>query len=90
MVVKKEIPYIYILGTTDAKVPDTGVGILPRSWIIWSAKERFEWKFEEVIFKLILVTDGSSTSCEISLRWILLELAYDKSLFYQKFFTCTE
>ena len=39
----------------------------------------FENNFREIIFKLILVIDGLGISREIALRWMLLDLADDKS-----------
>ena len=39
---------------------------------------RLELNFRSVSFKLILVTDGWGISCEITLRWILLDLTDDK------------
>ena len=44
---------------------------------------KFEWNFWEVIFKLILVIDGCGSSCEITLRWLALNLTDDKSTLVQ-------
>ena len=40
---------------------------------------RFESNFRQVIFKQILGIGGLGISCEIALRWMLLDLTDDKS-----------
>ena len=37
------------------------------------APGKFDWKFRCVIFKQILVIDGSGIACEIALIWMLLD-----------------
>ena len=51
---------------------------------------RFQWNFKQVIFKLILVIDGWSSSCEIVLRWMLLDLTDDKSTLVQVMAWCRQ
>ena len=51
-----------------------------KSWCINSlAPGRYKWTFRQVIFKLISVIGGWGNSCEIVIRWMLLELTEDKS-----------
>ena len=51
---------------------------------------RFWWHFRWVIFKLILVIDGCVISCEIVVRWMLLDLTYDKSTLVQVMAWCCQ
>ena len=41
------------------------------------APGRFEWNFEWVVFKLILMNEGLCISCEIALKWSSLGLTDD-------------
>ena len=47
------------------------------------APGKFEQNFNQVIFKLISVTDGWGISCKITLRWMPLDLTDDKSTLVQ-------
>ena len=58
-------------------------------YIDWAPWE-FEWSFRQVIFKLISVTDGWGISCEIGLRWMLLDLTDDKSILVQVMAWCRQ
>ena len=49
---------------------------------------RFEWNSRSVIFKLILVITGWSISCEIVIKWMSLDLTYDKSTLVQIMACC--
>ena len=50
----------------------------------------FEQNFRSMIFKLILVIDGSCVSCEIAVRWISLDFTDDKSTLVQVMAWCRE
>ena len=39
----------------------------------------FECNFKYIIFRLILTINGRDCSCEIALRWLLLDITYDDS-----------
>ena len=52
------------------------------------ANMRSEWDFRWVIFKLILMIDGWSISCEIILRWMSLDLTDEKSTLVQVMAWC--
>ena len=43
------------------------------------ATGRFEWDFRKVIFTLALVADGWGSACEITLKWILMDVTDDQS-----------
>ena len=47
------------------------------------APRRIEWNFRKLIFRLNLLIDGSCISCEISLRWMSLDLTDDQSTLVQ-------
>ena len=47
------------------------------------------WKFRQVIFKLILVNNGGVVSCEITLRWMPLDLT-DKLKLVQVMVWCRQ
>ena len=47
------------------------------------APGKFEWNFKNVIFKQILVIDGSGISCEIALIWMSLDFTDDQSALVQ-------
>ena len=51
---------------------------------------RFKRNFREVIFKLILVTDGWGVSYKIALRWMPLDLTDDKSTLVQLMAWCRQ
>ena len=53
-----------------------------------SARGRFELNFRWVMLKIILVIDGWGISCEITLRWMSLDLSYDKSTLIQVMAWC--
>ena len=56
----------------------TPYGITRPQWVNLLPPVRFEWNLRKVIFKLLLVIDGSGTSCEIAIRWMPLCLTHDK------------
>ena len=49
---------------------------------------KFEWNVTQVILKLIFVIDGWGISCEIALKWLLLDLIDDKSTLFQVMAWC--
>ena len=49
---------------------------------------RFQWNFRNIIFKLILVTDGCDISSKIALRWTSLDHSDDKSTLVQVMAWC--
>ena len=69
------------------------------SWnIMASASDRlthwplgdFDKKFRQIIFKLILVIEGWSISCEIAIRWMPLDLTDDESTLVQVMAWCRQ
>ena len=52
------------------------------------APGKFVWNFRWVNFKLNLVINGWDIFCEIPLRWMSLDLAYDKSTLVQVMAWC--
>ena len=54
------------------------------------APGKFEWHFRYLIFQIISVTDGWGISCELSLRWISLDLTDDKSTLVQVMAWCRQ
>ena len=49
---------------------------------------KFEWNFRHVIFKKILVIDGSDIFCEIALIWMSLDFTGDRSILVQVMTWC--
>ena len=47
-----------------------------------------EWKFRYLIFQIISVTDGWAMSCELTHRWLSLDLNDDKSTLVQVMVWC--
>ena len=54
------------------------------------APGRFEWNFRFVIFKRILLIDGSGISCEIALIWMALNFTDDHSTLFQVMAWCRQ
>ena len=52
--------------------------------------EKFAWNFRQVIFKQILVIDGSGISCENALIWMSLDSTDDQSTFVQVMAWCRQ
>ena len=60
-------------------------------WLINSlAPGSFVQNFRLVIFKLILMTGGWGNSCKIALRWMPLDLTFDKSTLLQVMAWCRQ
>ena len=47
------------------------------------APGKFEWNFRYLIFQIISVIGGWVIACELALRWMSLDLTYDKSTLVQ-------
>ena len=52
------------------------------------APGKFEWNFWYLIFQIFSVIDGWGISCELALRWMSLDLTYDKSTLVQVMAWC--
>ena len=52
------------------------------------APVKFEWNFRCLIFQIISVIDGWGISCELTLRWMSLDLTDDKSALVQVMAWC--
>ena len=57
-------------------------------WVNSLAPGKFEWNCRHVVFKQILVIDGWSISCEISLIWMSLDFIDDQSTSFQVMTWC--
>ena len=65
------------------------IPILFRSqWVNSLAPGKFEWNFMSLIFQIISVIDGWGISCELTLRWMSLDLTNDKSTLVQVMAWC--
>ena len=49
-----------------------------------------EWNFRYLIFQIISVSDGWVISCELTLRWMSLDLTHDKSTLVQVMTWCLQ
>ena len=54
------------------------------------APGKFEWYLRYLIFQIIAVIDGWVISCELALRWMLLDLTDDKSTLVQVMAWCRQ
>ena len=52
------------------------------------APGKFEWNFRYLIFQIISVIDGWVITCELALRWMLLDITDDKSTLVQVMAWC--
>ena len=54
------------------------------------APGKFEWNFRCLIFQIISVIDGWGISCELTLRWMSLDLTNDESTWVQVMAWCRQ
>ena len=54
------------------------------------APGKIEWNFRSLIFQIISVIDGWGISCELTLRWMSLDLTNDKSTLVQVMAWCRQ
>ena len=60
------------------------------NWINSVAPGEFEWNFKQVIFKLMLMIDDYTVSCEIALKWMPLDPTDEKSTLVQVMAWCRQ
>ena len=82
----KSVPYVF----DENHYQNQSANIHINLYINSLTPGKFEWSFRYVIFKRILVIDGSGISCEIALIWMSLDSTDDQSTLVQIMAWCRQ